>query len=115
MKKLIIAGITITITILFTGNVFAKSTRNCKEQKNATVVTMPDLTNEIVKNSLNENEITTVDVDYIIEENGKAYITYIKSENEKAKSEVVKFIESASYNFDIAPGKIYSMKLSISK
>jgi uncharacterized membrane protein len=74
-----------------------------------------NFTDEFSKNTEVQEEATSVDVDYIIEENGKPYITYINSDSQQAKNEVVKFIESASYNFNPAPGKVYSMKLTLNK
>ncbi|MEZ5026872.1 MAG: hypothetical protein R2739_09875 [Chitinophagales bacterium] len=57
----------------------------------------------------------SVDVDYILQENGAAYITYINSDDDDAKEEVVKFIEHSTYSTKPIPGKIYSLKFQFTK
>ena len=116
MNNLIIAALTFVMLPAVTGQASAKNARNCKEVKTETMVfEKPSFTQGLIEQPVSDNSTTTVDVDYIIGENGKAYITYINAASEQAKSDVVKFIESASYNFDIVPGKIYSMKLTLNK
>jgi hypothetical protein len=115
MNNLIIAALTFVMLPAFATNASAKNTRNCRVEKNEIVVEKMNFTDDIVKYTETENESASVDVDYIIEENGKAFITYINSNSDQAKNEVVKFIESASYNFNPMPGKVYSMKLTLNK
>jgi hypothetical protein len=115
MNNLIIAALTLVMLPAIANQASAKNTKNCKEVKNEIVVEKRNFTSEFENTPVSQDEMTTVNVDYIIGENGKAYITYISSETEQAKSEVVKFIESTSYNFDIVPGKIYSMNLTLKK
>ena len=115
MNNLIIAAFTFVMLPAFATNASAKSTKNCKIDRKEIIVEKINFTDEFSKNTEVQEEATSVDVDYIIEENGKPYITYINSDSQQAKNEVVKFIESASYNFNPAPGKVYSMKLTLNK
>jgi hypothetical protein len=115
MNNLIIAALTFVMLPAFNNNASAKCKKECREAKTAFDVEKINFTSEMLELSATEDEYTSVDVDYIIEENGKAYITYIDAADAKAKNEVVKFIESASYNFNIVPGKVYSMQLTLKK
>ena len=115
MNNLIIAALTFVMLPALATNASAKDAKNCRIERNEIVVEKINFTDEFVKNTEAQEEVTSVDVDYIIEENGKPYITYINSESQQAKSEVVKFIESTSYNFNPVPGKVYSMKLTLNK
>ncbi|MDB5227874.1 MAG: hypothetical protein JWN78_2067 [Bacteroidota bacterium] len=115
MNNLIIAALTFIMLPALTDNVSAKSAKNMKEQSNQIVVEKMNFTGDLVNNTKSEDEAVSVDVDYIIAENGKAYITYINAQSDKAKSEVVRFIESSTYDFNIVPGKVYSMKLTLTK
>ena len=115
MNNLIIAVLTFVMLPAFATNASAKNVKNCKAEQKEIVVEKMNFTDDMVKYSKSEEESSSVDVDYIIEENGKAYITYINSDSQQAKNEVVKFIESASYNFNPMPGKVYSMKLTLNK
>ena len=115
MNNLIIAALTFIMLPAVTNRASAKNAKICKEDKNEIVMEKMNFSNDIIYDTKSEDESTSVDVDYIIEENGKAYITYINAGNEKAKIDVVKFIENTSYNFNVVPGKIYSMKLTLTK
>ncbi len=122
MNNLIIAALTfIMLPALNNNTVSAKYSKICKEAKSEFVFEKTNFTNDIIHNLSSENDLTTkdeftsVNVDYIIEENGRAYITYINAEDQKSKTEVVKFIESASYSHNMVPGKIYSMQLTLKK
>ena len=115
MNNLIIAALTFVMLPAFATNASAKSLKSCRAEKNEIVVEKINFNDEMIKYTETEDEVASVDVDYIIEETGKAYITYISSESARAKNEVVKFIESTSYNFNIIPGKVYSMKLTLNK
>ena len=115
MNNLIIAALTFVMLPAFTDKASAKSTKNCKEEKNQIVVEKMNFTNDLVNNTKSDEQLVSVDVDYIITETGKAYITYINSQSDKAKSEVVRFIEGTTYDFNIVPGKVYSMKLTLTK
>jgi len=115
MNNLIIAALTFVMLPAFATNASAKNLKNSKEARNEIVVEKVNFTNDIMNNTLSDEEYTSVNVDYIIQENGKAYITYIDAENDQAKNDVVKFIESATYNFNLVPGKVYSMKLTLNK
>lgn len=122
MNNLIIAALTfVMLPALNNNTVSAKNSKLCKEAKSEFVFEKMNFTNDIINtlpsenNSVTKDEYTSVDVDYIIEENGHAYITYINAEDQKSKTEVVKFIESASYGHNMIPGKIYSMQLTLKK
>ena len=122
MNNLIIAALTfIMLPALNNNTVSAKNSKICKEAKSEFVFEKTNFTNDIIHNLTSENDLTTkdeftsVNVDYIIEEDGRAYITYINAEDQKSKTEVVKFIESASYSHNMVPGKIYSMQLTLKK
>lgn len=115
MNNLIIAALTFVMLPAIANQASAKNAKNCREAKNEIVVEKMNFTNDFVKSTISEDEVAAVNVDYIIGENGKAYITYIDGDSENARFDVVKFIESASYNFNIVPGKIYSMKLTLKK
>ncbi len=115
MNNLIIAALTFVMLPAFATKASAKTLKNCKAEKNEIVVEKMNFANDFIKYNETEEEYASVDVDYIVEENGKAYITYINTDNQQAKNEVVKFIESASYNFNPMPGKVYSMKLTLNK
>lgn len=115
MNNLIIAALTFIMLPAIASQASAKSSKNCKEAKSEIIVEKKNFTSDLVNIPANETEASSVNVDYIIGEDGKAYITYINAESEKAKYEVVKFIESASFNFNPLPGKIYSMKLTLNK
>jgi hypothetical protein len=114
MNNLLIAAITFVMLPAITKETFASSAKEIKNEKKELVFEKVDFSNSISEVTAT-NETTTVDVDYIIEENGKAFITYLSAENENAKSEVLKFIENSTYNFNITSGKIYSMKLTLNK
>jgi hypothetical protein len=115
MNNLIIAALTFVMLPALSTNASAKNNKNAKEAKQEIVVEKINFTDDIINNTTTYQEYTSVNVDYIVQENGKAYITYINAENDQAKNEVVKFIESATYNFNIIPGKIYTMKLTFNK
>jgi hypothetical protein len=114
MNNLIIAALTFVMLPAITKETFATSAIEVKKEKNAIIFEKVDFSNSIAEVTA-ITETTTVDVDYIIEENGKAFITYLSADNENAKSDVLKFIENTSYNFNIIPGKIYNMKLTLHK
>lgn len=113
MNNLIIAALTFVMLPAFATNASAKNLRNTRESKKEIVVEKINFTDKLITDEKSENEYTAVNVDYIIQENGKAYITYINAENEQAKTDVVKFIKSATYNQSLATGKVYSMKLTL--
>ncbi|MBK9328353.1 MAG: hypothetical protein IPM95_03345 [Sphingobacteriales bacterium] len=122
MNNLIIAALTfVMLPALNNNTVSAKNSKICKEAKSEFIFERTNFTNDIIHNLSSENTLTTkdefasVDVDYIIEEDGRAYITYINAEDQKSKTEVVKFIESASYSHNMVPGKVYSMQLTLKK
>lgn len=115
MNNLIIAALTCLMLPAVASQASAKSNRNCKEAKTEIVVEKKNFTREILNEPATESQPSSVNVDYIIGEDGKAYITYIQAESEKAKYEVVKFIENASFNFNPVPGKIYTMKLTLNQ
>jgi hypothetical protein len=115
MNNLIIAALTFVMLPAFGNNASAKNLKNSKEAKTEIVVEKMNFTNDLINDNFSTEEYTSVNVDYIIEENGKAYITYINAEKEQAKNDVVKFIESATYNYNLVPGKVYSMKLTLNK
>lgn len=118
MNNLIIAALTFVMLPAFALNASAKNLRNTKATKSAMsadrqeiVVEKINFTDKLLSDKKSATEYTTVNVDYIIQENGKAYITYINAENEQAKTDVVKFIKGATYDQNLATGKVYSMKL----
>ena len=117
MNNLIIAALTFVMLPALENNVTAKSIKSEKAAQKEIVVEKMDFASAFDKNTDLEKNYTpsVVDVDYIIEENGKAMITYINSDNQEAKENVVKFIDSATYSQNINPGKLYSMKLMITK
>ncbi|MFN8259436.1 MAG: hypothetical protein U0X41_00720 [Chitinophagales bacterium] len=115
MNNLVIAALTFVMLPAFASNASAKSVKNCRTEKNEIIVEKINFTDDILKNTASDEEATSVDVDYIIEENGKPYITFINSESQQAKNEVVKFLETATYNFNPIPGKVYSMQLTLKK
>jgi hypothetical protein len=114
MNNLLIAALTFVMLPAVATQASAKNAKNCKEASSALVVEKMNFSDDLV-NEKSEDEMTSVNVDYIIGEDGKAYVTYVDAASEKLKIEVVKFIESASYNFNIVPGKIYSMQLTLKK
>jgi len=115
MNNLIIAVLTLVMLPAISTNVSAKNLKSSKESKTAIIVEKTNFSNDFMENTKSDQEYTSVNVDYIIEESGKAYITYIDAENDQAKNDVVKFIESATYNYNLVPGKVYSMKLTLNK
>lgn len=114
MNNLIIAAITFVLLPALSKTAFANSKSENKATKTEIAVEKMDFSNTISEN-VKTPEMTSVNVDYIIDENGKAFITYLDGQSEHAKSDVLKFIENATYNFNITPGKIYSMKLLLNK
>ncbi len=114
MNNLIIAALTCIMLPAISNESFATSSKEIKKEKKSIAFEKVDFTNS-VSELVSENETSIVDVDYIIEENGKAYITYLSSDNEQAKNDVLKFIENSTYNYNIVPGKIYNMKLTLNK
>lgn len=117
MNNLIIAALTFVMLPAIASTASAKNIRNNKTEKNEMVVEKINFTENLIKSTTTYTEDATdiVDVDYIIDEHGKPYITYINSDNLTAKQEVVKFIESATYDFNMVPGKVYSMKLTLNR
>src|SRR6218665_3692824 len=101
MNNLIIAAIAFVMLPAFGSSASAKTIKTGKSEKSEMIVEKINF-NENISNATDYEPVAAslVDVDYIIEENGKAYITYISSDDAQAKNEVVKFIESASYNFN---------------
>ena len=114
MNNLLIAAITFVMLPALSKEAFANTSKESKNDKTIIAVEKPDFSNTIIENEKTA-ELTTVSVDYIIDENGKAFITYLTAESENAKNEVLKFIENTTYNFNITPGKVYSMKLLLNK
>ncbi|MFN8282024.1 MAG: hypothetical protein U0U67_02355 [Chitinophagales bacterium] len=114
MNNLIIAAITFVMLPALSKQALANSTKESKTAKTEIMVEKPNFSN-IITETEKAPEMTSVNVDYIIDENGKAFITYLDGESESAKNEVLKFIENTTYNFNITPGKIYSMKLLLNK
>ena len=116
MKKLIIAALTFTLLPAVSNIASAKSIKNIRNEKRERMV---EKTN-FIKNMLPSifptvDTYDTVAVDYMIDEHGKPFITYINSESMAAKQEVVKFIESAVYNTNNVSGKIYTMQLVLNR
>ena len=62
-----------------------------------------------------EIALIVVNVDYIINEIGHPYITYINSNDVADKQEVVRFLESATYNVPAQQGKIYTLQFVMNK
>lgn len=95
MNNLIIAAITLVMLPALEKESFAKNNKNYNHQQAMLKVERLDVSNLKFKNEDESNleERTEVNVDYMINENGKAFITYVNSESNKAKEEVVKFIE----------------------
>ena len=114
MNNLLIAAITFVMLPALSKEAFANSKTTAKNEKTAIAVEKQDFSNTIIENEKTP-EMTSVNVDYIIDENGKAFITYLNGESENAKNDVLKFIETTTYNFNITPGKVYSMKLLLNK
>lgn len=115
MNNLIIAALTFFLLPALEQTASAKNSKNCKEAKTEMVVEKINFTNEILNMPFSEETSNEVNVDYIINEDGKGFITYINSDSEEAKQEVVRFIENTTYNYNIVPGKVYSMKLTLNK
>lgn len=117
MRKLTIAALTLIMLPAFSGNVFAKTFRSNKKNNAEMLTNKVDFTKSLVASTstLNTKDINTVNVDYIIHENGKPYITYINSNSPAAKQEVIKFLESAVYDANMNTGKIYSMKFMLNQ
>lgn len=108
MNNILIAALTLTLVPAICKNTFA-------EDKSVTTsqmpVSKPNFSAKLIAVEKDQQTVQ-VDFDYIIDENGKGYVTYIQSQDEVIKNEVIKFIENATYHFSIQPGKIYNMKLS---
>lgn len=118
MNNLIIAALTFVMLPALSKNAEAQNEKGVRAGKREIAVEKINFTEDIAKyDQLQDAAAATVsvDVDYIIEENGKGYITYINSESEQAKQEVIKFIEQSTYHYNLLPGKVYSMKLSLQK
>ncbi|MBP6659840.1 MAG: hypothetical protein KA174_04115 [Chitinophagales bacterium] len=114
MNNLLIAAITFVMLPAISKQTFANNKKEIKNEKTVIAVEKLDFSNSITENE-KSIEMTSVNVDYIIDENGKAFITYLDGESVQAKNDVLKFIENATYNFNITPNKIYSMKLLLNK
>lgn len=112
MNNILIAALTVVMLPAISKESFAK---NCKQTKNEMIVEKVNFTDGIINNAKTDDEMTNVRVDYIIEDDGKAYITYIEGASETAKNEVIRFIEGTVFNFNIVPGKVYSMQLTLKK
>ena len=112
MNNILIAALTLVMLPAISKESFAKNSKQCK---NEMTVEKVNFTDDIINNTQSEEEMTNVRVDYIIEEDGKAYITYIEGASETAKNEVIRFIEGTVFNFNIVPGKVYSMQLTLKK
>lgn len=112
MNNILIAALTLVMLPAISKESFAKSGKQCKTEMTVEKV---NFTDDIINNSQAEEEMTNVRVDYIIEEDGNAYITYIEGASETAKNEVIRFIEGTVFNFNIVPGKVYSMQLTLKK
>lgn len=116
MNNLIIAALTFIMLPALGTEAVAKSNRKVKMEKQTMPIEKIAFTDfETEKNKNTMTESIAVDVDYMIDENGKANITYINSSDFNAKSEVVKFIESATYAITGNSGKINSMRFIIQK
>ena len=112
MKKLIIAALTFTLLPAVSNIASAKSIKNIRNEKRERMVEKTNfIKNMLPSISPTVDTYDTVAVDYMIDEHGKPFITYINSESMAAKQEVVKFIESAVYNTNNVSGKIYTMQL----
>jgi len=114
MNNLIIATLTFVLLPAIASTANAKTIKN---KKNEIVVKKINFTEDLINSVITstEDEIAVIDVDYIIHEDGKPYITYINSASTTAKEAVVKFIESATYNLNITPEKLYSIKLTLNQ
>ncbi len=108
MNNILIAAFTLTLVPAICKNALA-------EEKDALTnqlpVVKPNFSAKLIADEKDQQTVQ-VDFDYIIDENGKGYVTYIQSQDEDIKNEVIKFIENSTYHFSIQPGKIYNMKLS---
>lgn len=119
MNNLFLAAITFLTLIFFAANTNAK-TRPISNAPAAISVSKEMLlaktTNE---NSLLLEKTTTnpvlIDIDYIVTENGKAYITYISCNNDDSKLQAIQFIENAPISMPYELGKIYTIQLKLSK
>ena len=112
MNNILIAAMTLVMLPAISKESFAKNSKQCKSEMTVEKV---NFTDDIINNTKAEDEMTNVRVDYIIEEDGKAYITFIEGASQTAKNEVIRFIEGTVFNFNIVPGKVYSMQLTLKK
>jgi hypothetical protein len=56
----------------------------------------------------------TVEVDYIVDENGKLYVTYLSPVNESLKFGILQQLENTVPVHHLVPGKVYSVSLPVS-
>ncbi len=118
MNNLIIAAMTFIMLPALSNTTAAKSIKSNKMEKNSISNVKIDFTKNILKQDSftyeKENNIV-VNVDYVINEIGRPYITYINSNDVAGKQEVVRFLESATYNAPAQQGKIYSLQFVMNK
>jgi hypothetical protein len=112
MNNILIAALTLVMLPAISKESFAKAGKECQTEM---TVERVNFTDDIINESSTEDAVTDVRVDYIIEEDGKAYITYIEGASENVRNDVIRFIEGTVFNFDIIPGKVYSMQLTLKK
>lgn len=61
-----------------------------------------------------DEQADTIDVDYIVDENGKLYVTYISPVSEPLKLDILRQVESMVPVMNLVPGKVYSIQVPVS-
>lgn len=118
MNNLIIAAMTFILLPVLHNTSAAKSIKSSKMEKNSISNVKIDFTKDLLRQdsfTYEKENNTIVNVDYIINEAGCPYITYINSSDVADKQEVVRFIETATYNVPAPHGKIYSLQFVMNK
>lgn len=112
MNNILIAALTLVMLPAISKESFAKSSKQAKTEMTVEKV---NFTDDIIRDTQAGETTTEVRVDYIIEEDGKAYITYIEGASENVRDEVIRFIEGTVFNVNSLPGKVYSMQFILKK
>lgn len=119
MNNLLITALTFLTIASFAVKTYAKS---YPDRKNAEIITVSKevvlaqaFHNNNTKQPIEIAPAALVDIDYIVNENGKAYVTYVHCNDDAIKLQAIQFIENAPIYAPYELGKVYSLQLKLTK
>ena len=110
MKNIANAALTVLLSTALSLAGFAGT----KEVKTAALTAERVSFSEMVSQIAEADEqADTVTVDYIVDEHGKLYVTYISPVSESLKIDILRQVERTVPVMNLVPGKVYSISVPV--